>query len=603
MITRFPRTPQLAVLAVCLMCTSAVAESWSLHVGVNKYPNLKGKDLQGCVNDAFLMRNTLINQYGFPEDNTVVLTDERATASNIVAVFESHLIGNSQPGDSVVFSFSGHGTQIPDKEGDEDDNLDESLCATDIGMNRDREIVNAVTDDMLRELCARLADRHVLVILDCCHSGTGTRSLFAQGRSRFLSPYDFDVEASPKPVSLLDAPLMNTQSIATEESHNFTAENAASTRSLGNTAGSLSFLSACKANELAQESVFTVGEKPQPHGAFTTKLVRGMSELGGSRGAMTYGDLESWLHGPLVTAERAQHPQVEIPEDLRSRVLFGFGTPDSTPQPALPTQSAEPFEGIKRVRVFLTHASVFTEENPSDDAQLRNLLQGHLKTLPIVELVDTRDSANATVFYANDGGNNIAGVLLPSGEISKRFQLSDLTASRLKPLDTELNRVYLVNGMTNLRNPGRDRDLSIRLLNDKTNLRDGDPVGFSITSQMSGHLTLVNITSEGGWLNIDPSWVGLPKQINAGQTITFPPNEGDIFVEAPYGEEMLKVLVTKEPLDLPETIEPEFAAEMISTRALGVRSRSETVQQRNGLDSLSAENFAEASVRYRTYPK
>jgi hypothetical protein len=58
----------------------------------------------------------------------------------------SWLVQGCQPGDSLVFHFSGHGSQQKDYNGDELDGYDETLCPTDFetqGMIVDDEI-NAV---------------------------------------------------------------------------------------------------------------------------------------------------------------------------------------------------------------------------------------------------------------------------------------------------------------------------------------------------------------------------------------------------------------------------------------------------------------------------
>jgi hypothetical protein len=41
------------------------------------------------------------------------------------------LIGGTQPGDSLFFHYSGHGSQVVDHSGDEEDGLDETICPVD----------------------------------------------------------------------------------------------------------------------------------------------------------------------------------------------------------------------------------------------------------------------------------------------------------------------------------------------------------------------------------------------------------------------------------------------------------------------------------------
>ncbi len=46
----------------------------------------------------------------------MLLTDHEATRENILQAFEEHLIKWAQPGNVVVFYFSGHGSQVFDPD-------------------------------------------------------------------------------------------------------------------------------------------------------------------------------------------------------------------------------------------------------------------------------------------------------------------------------------------------------------------------------------------------------------------------------------------------------------------------------------------------------
>ncbi len=109
------------------------------------------------------------------------------------------MVGKAKPGDHVVFTFSSHGTQVPSLPGDQDepDNLDEAFACYDLkegGEDWDRKTV--IVDDELRELFAKVPEGVLLeVVLDTCHSGTGTRDLddiqqamLLGRRPRFLPP-------------------------------------------------------------------------------------------------------------------------------------------------------------------------------------------------------------------------------------------------------------------------------------------------------------------------------------------------------------------------------------------------------------------------------
>lgn len=152
----------------------------ALLVGINRYPD-PGNELKGCVNDVRQMADTLKTGYGFPGNGDMrILTDARATTKAILDGL-AWLTAGASPGDSLVFHYSGHGSQVPDKNGDETtDRLDEILCPYDLDWD------HPLTDDVLAAACATVPRGALLtVILDCCHSGTGLRE-FAPDRHRYL---------------------------------------------------------------------------------------------------------------------------------------------------------------------------------------------------------------------------------------------------------------------------------------------------------------------------------------------------------------------------------------------------------------------------------
>lgn len=103
----------------------------ALIVGVNKY-KLPGSDLQGCVNDATNIRDILLKYYGFSISSIRVLTDDRATKKAIMDRL-NWLVKDAKAGDKLLFHFSGHGSQIRDRDGDElKDHLDEIICPHDM---------------------------------------------------------------------------------------------------------------------------------------------------------------------------------------------------------------------------------------------------------------------------------------------------------------------------------------------------------------------------------------------------------------------------------------------------------------------------------------
>lgn len=159
----------------------------ALLVGINNYPG-NGSDLNGCVNDVTNIRDILKTYLGFSNDDIRMLVDDRATKQNIMERLE-WMVVNAQPGDYMVFHYSGHGSQVRDRDGDElSDQLDEILCPADMSWDN-----GYILDDELSKLFGRLPDGCLLeVFLDACHSETGTRGFKPENphprKSRYLKP-------------------------------------------------------------------------------------------------------------------------------------------------------------------------------------------------------------------------------------------------------------------------------------------------------------------------------------------------------------------------------------------------------------------------------
>ena len=102
----------------------------ALLVGINDYPGTQN-DLFGCVNDITNVYDVLVKYFGFAPSDMTLLSDARARKAAILEALEN-LLGGAQAGDTIVFHYSGHGSQVRDTEGDElDDGKDEVICPVD----------------------------------------------------------------------------------------------------------------------------------------------------------------------------------------------------------------------------------------------------------------------------------------------------------------------------------------------------------------------------------------------------------------------------------------------------------------------------------------
>lgn len=141
-------------------------------VGINAYPSAP---LRGCLNDVEDWHSVLTSVGGFKPDNIRAVCDARADTAGIRARMEWLKEGIRGPGDEVFFAYSGHGSQVRDRGPQDElaDHMDEILCPHDLDWN-----TKVITDDDIGEWLKGFPPRtKITVVLDSCHSGTGTREL------------------------------------------------------------------------------------------------------------------------------------------------------------------------------------------------------------------------------------------------------------------------------------------------------------------------------------------------------------------------------------------------------------------------------------------
>jgi len=142
----------------------------ALLVGINRYA-IPGSDLRGCVNDVKQVSELLVKRHRFRKGDITTLLDRAATTRDMRKAVAS-LVRSGRRGDVLLFHYSGHGSNVPDKNGDEADHRDEILCPADLDWG------DPFLDDWMRSTFDGLrAGVNLTVILDCCHSGTATRAI------------------------------------------------------------------------------------------------------------------------------------------------------------------------------------------------------------------------------------------------------------------------------------------------------------------------------------------------------------------------------------------------------------------------------------------
>ncbi len=158
-------------------------------IGINNYavdPRTdRTKNLDGAVNDAQAMAETLRTYHGFKPADIHLVTEQEATRSRILQEIEDHLIKAAQPGDLSLFYFAGHGSYQENSKSRESDHRDETIVPADANRG-----TADIRDKELARLFNRVIDRKagLVAVFDSCHSGSISRGIGDEGKYRFAAP-------------------------------------------------------------------------------------------------------------------------------------------------------------------------------------------------------------------------------------------------------------------------------------------------------------------------------------------------------------------------------------------------------------------------------
>jgi iron(II)-dependent oxidoreductase len=135
--------------------------SWALLIGIDQYKDPRIGRLKYAVNDVRAMEATLAAM-GF---RIITLLNDQATKGNIEAAFQR--LGSLGEKDRLVVFFSGHGESVRLPKGSEEG----FLIPHDA--DRSRLVQTGIPMRDIDRLGERLPPKHILFVLDACHSGFG----------------------------------------------------------------------------------------------------------------------------------------------------------------------------------------------------------------------------------------------------------------------------------------------------------------------------------------------------------------------------------------------------------------------------------------------
>ncbi|MFP4120706.1 MAG: caspase family protein [Coleofasciculus sp.] len=268
---------------------------YALLVGINEYPK-PISSLSGCVNDINAVEEYLKERIAQPDGykpHIRKLLNQEATRKAIIDGFEQHLCQAGSE-DIVLFYYSGHGSQAKTPKEFwhlEPDRLEETLVCYDSRA----EGGWGLADKELAYLIAKVSEKnpHVCIILDCCHSGNGTRDLLQEtGVRRFCK----DDRERP-----CDSYIFSPEELETLSVRGRNPEDHLSGWKIPT--GRHILLAACQDCETASDAV-----DGKQQGAFSYLLMETLR----NNGKLTYRDLFKQANALVRSKVSAQSPQFEV---------------------------------------------------------------------------------------------------------------------------------------------------------------------------------------------------------------------------------------------------------------------------------------------------
>ncbi len=157
---------------------------YAVIVAIYDYNGTK-YDLHVPVKNILKVYNGLLKWRNWKKENIKLLVNENATHDNILNALD-WLASKSNKNDIILFLYNGHGTEIKDENGDEEDGYDEAIVPWELNKN------SLISDDVLAEKFNEIKAKGMAILLDCCLSGGFIEDL---GNATFQKGIKEDIKA------------------------------------------------------------------------------------------------------------------------------------------------------------------------------------------------------------------------------------------------------------------------------------------------------------------------------------------------------------------------------------------------------------------------
>jgi len=355
---------------------------YALLVGINEYAASTVNNLGGCENDITVVEQLLCNKFNVPQDNIHKLINTQAKHKAIKTAFNKHLIdqardwaetGKVGTPPAFLFYYSGHGSRAKDKTGTKPSGMDETIVPHDSRTQGVYDIKDWELGQLLDELTQYGVD-NVTVIMDCCHSGSGTRELF---------------DSLPPPSGVRECP-PDIRPQPTKNPHPVKVTRGGGSANPWARQEKYVLLAACRNIEKAYEHAFPEGK----NGTMTYFLVKELAQSFSGQQPLAYRELYERIHHKVHALYATQTPQCEGDKE---REVFG---------------------GLRPVRdIFLTVIDTKNEDIWVNGGMPHGLTEGSLlKVYPAETRTQAETGTPLAILYVDEVGAVRSRCVVTEGE-------------------------------------------------------------------------------------------------------------------------------------------------------------------------------------------
>ena len=490
-----------------LFCVTGLtyAEKHALLIGVGNY-TYDVSDLKGPPHDVEVLKDLLMEKWGFDEKKITTLVDRTAGRDAILGTLDK-IAEQTSSGDFVFVYFSGHGTSWYDPEnrvlqqGDLTPNTG-ALIPADLKLEQPVDQIMAQLIIGTRDLRPRFErldqGRQVLVVFDACYSGESVRSIHARSRGA-LAP-----RGVPRSQSVFDNLKDLTQpgnyapKVHVDASYPYQ---------------NVVYISASSMREVALDLYPWDTLDGRSHGALTDSMLRGLSGEANTNGDEQITTRELYRYTKHWVSSRHRHtPQLR---HSKTAVLDQSVLGNTASNPGIPSlmQADQP------LRVGL-------EQNAVD-------LRDQIAALDGVEV--SEDNSDVKVGW--DRG--VYKLYLANGEVLGSY--GDVTSLRHR-----IQNQARIKKLAVLHLPNRTYNVFVDPTGSSDFLSEGDKIGFRIRSEKEAYIVLLNVDAHGNINILYPCNSSEKQALVANRELTL--DIGRVY--PPFGTELMRVLAFRERIAL-----------------------------------------------------